>query len=370
LEFIFMAGDRQIQARRVLAPYYQQKFIENITMAFGQSLYLKNGIPNDFPLHSLLLDFRFRVHVVDPGGGAAGALLAEGPFTLVKRVRVTGVHKVRGTEVILDMEGSTLRRYNQWMLGGKLPYYYNPDTVAGAVGDYDLQWQLIVPFALERVKPSQQLLTLLDAQNYNNLQLQVDIGTGADIYNSTHTMTDTVAAFETTEGPQIEVTRVLGLLGADVDFKPALVKRTYQQVDSATGGSDLFLANLQVGNSVRSYFLKWFTSVAGTYTVATFPTESANFLKRTRMKLNGVPIRDIDLRNLYHQNLREYDIPQADGQIGYAMLDFVQNMDIQQALKTFDFAARSKSFQLTGDVSAAANQKLQIVATEIIPSNG
>jgi hypothetical protein len=366
-------ADGQIQARKTLAPYFQPKFVEKKQLAFSSSLQLTNGIPNDFPLKGLNLDFRFRMHITDPGGGAASTLNTEVPWSLIKNIQVTGNHKTRGSEVICKWYGPDLMRYNQFFGGGRKPWYYNPDTLAGAAADYDVAFRLYVPFSLQRVRPAQQLLTMLDAQNYSNLQLQVDVGAGkTDLFLTAHTMTDAFNDFEgdSGEGYCMNVTRIVGLLGADVNFKPALVKRTYIEVPLTTTMTDGIITNMPVGNSVANYAIKVGTTIASVQHATTLPTDSSTILKRARLKLNGVPIKDMDWRDHQHYCMEAYNIVQAEYPYGWGIIDFIENGDINQALKTFDFAARSKTFQLCGDVAGAANQLARIYTTEIIPANG
>ena len=356
-----------------VAPYYQTKFIETIPFAINSELQLRNGIPQDFPLRGLLLDFRGRITVTDPGAGAAGALLPEAPFSLINRIIVEGVHRQRGTETIFNMEASTLRRYNQFYIG-QLPSYYNPDTLAGAIGAYDLAFQLYVPFTLERVSPDQELMTLLDAQSYDSLTLRIQSGSDDNVFNAAHTMTDAFTAFENAAGvPTVNVSRIVGLLGKDVNFRPALVKRTFRDIDTAVlTGNDLHIADLQVGNTVRSYFLKYFNRDVAPQApaAAAFYTRSNTPLVRTRIKLNEVPIRDINFAELQSYNLFQYGIPEANHQFGYGCFEFVENGDMDQGLVTFDFATRNKRLALTGDIVGVANDRLHIITTEIIPAAG
>lgn len=362
--------DGQINAEKVLAPYYQPKFIEDVTMVLGSVLKLRQGIPNSFPLKGLLLHFLFRITVADPGGGVAGTVLPEAPFSLITRVLVSGNHRVRGNETLIDVDGATLRRYNQFYEGVLTPFY-NPDTLAGAAASYDISCDLYVPFALQRVRPHNELATLLDAQGYSDyLNLEVTLGTGAALFSATHTMTDTIAAFEGAVGPVMKVNAIQANLGADVKFNPMCIKRWMKWVDGNIALTDAKLTDLPVGNQVRSYMIKYFTGRAGDTHVVTFPTESATFITSIKAKLNNVAIRDLDARTMNRWDCYRSKLTEGQNQMGYVLLEFVENGDLNQALKTFDFAARAKAFELHTTQTAAASQRVGIFTTEILPARG
>jgi hypothetical protein len=52
--------------------------------------------------------------------------------------------------------------------------------------------------------------------------------------------------------------------------------------------------------------------------------------------------------------------------LGYAMIEFVKDGNLNDAFITVDFAARNKVLKLVGDLTSTSNGRINVVYTEIL----
>lgn len=360
---------------KIMSPYFQTKFIESIDIdTASKSYYLKNGIPRDFPLAGLILNWRGRITAA--GAPGVGAPLTEAPWTMIKRVIVSGVHRVRGTEVILDMYGPLLRAYNR-IYQGIDEKNYQSATLDIAAAPYDLDFTLYIPFMMERVVPQQKISTTLDAQQYNSLTLEIQHGDFlADLYTAAYgagggTATPHAFGVAAAGNPVINVHRVCTMLGADVNFKPALIKRTFKEEDvSSKTFTNSIITDLWVGNAIRSAMFSFGVTQTAPAKTPIVWGSTTPVIGQLSLTQNDVPIRQGYFDDLQMQNCRQFGIKPSDWPQGYGVFEFVEHGDYNQSLLTYDFALRGKRLQLKGDLTTAATTKMTLVETEIIPYKG
>lgn len=325
----------------------------------GRSI-LNPGIPTDFPLASLFIMCRGRVACTV----AAGVVTPEAPLNLIERIRIFGHHRAYGDQEILNLEGVDLWVHQAHY--ALCPPLALAGGLAAAVGVYDFEVAYPVEFALPMTNRRGKFYTMLDAPSFDALQLEI---TWCNLVDFLTAATFTFQAFGGVGGaagvPGVTIHKRVPLLGADaVKFAPGIVKRTFESVAfNAVGLVDgLISRNVPRGNTLRSIMIKQGTRAAQAGAWATIVN---NILTRPRLKVSNNSIRDYDWNALQAITRQRYNM-QLGPFPGYGIFEFVEDGNIDDGLITVDYPAKGVELQVTGDVTATANARFNLVYTEIV----
>lgn len=324
--------------------------------AGGRSV-LSPGLPTDFPLVALYIHVRGRYRVTAVGT----ARRVEAPRNVIERLRIFGNHRRRGHIEVLNLEGVDLHSYANFY-GGVSPQSED-GGLSFQVGEYDFEVMYPVYFFLELTEPGATVNTILDAPAFNSLQLEITWAALTDfVAGGTTSFTD----FNLTTGnPTITIHREVPLLGeAAVDFDPRIVLRSFESIaQSSVALTDGLLTDrIPTGNLLRSIMLKVGTRAAGS---GFWTTVDDTILTRAYVKIGDQKtIRRYRWEALKQINKHEFRMPAVPD--GYAMIDFVKDGDVRDALVTADFDLRNKVLKLNVDLTSTADARINAIYTQIL----
>lgn len=324
--------------------------------AGGRSI-LTPGIPTDFPLINLFLHVRGRLRVTADGT----AIAIEAPKNIIERIRIFGNHRSRGHLELLHLEGVDLF-HHAWFYNSVEPQNLN-GGLAFVVGEYDFETWYKIPWALPLTDPRGRFHTILDAPAFNSLQAEITWATSADfVVGGTTALT----AFNSTTGvPSVDLHREIPLLGSlATKFKPRTVIRSYESLafNSVALVGGLITDRIPVGNLLRSIMIKVGTRSAES---GRWATVSDAILTQLRLMESAKKLH----RNYVWNSLKQINRDEFRFQtspLGYAMIEFVKEGNLNDAFITVDFAARNKVLKLTGDLTSTSDARINVIYTEIL----
>ena len=361
----------------------REEFIADIAMPTINTLYQlpTNGglLPNDRFYFGAVLQFEGRV-TNQGGANNPTGVQADGPFSLIDTVRVEGYHRLRQQrERFIDLRGPDLYELT------RIYYSNSPYTThvrggstltltAGATND--IRFILDIPFVPLNVPIHQQVGYLLDAPNYDQLQLTVQFADDRSIF--TGGTAGTFSAFNSATGsPRIRVSGLFALAGLQKfsGYQPARVWRYHQEVrsgDILTGNTNSRLFNnIPKGYRIRGGLLKTGTIAAGALAAtagnSVYNTLSPSILQNIKFML-GVnrPLRYYtDNFALMMESQRTYALAPTTG---YGLIDFAQRGHLWEALDTSGTIAGASGdtdLFLQTDVTGGANQAALFLYEEI-----
>jgi hypothetical protein len=237
-------------------------------------------IPSDRFISSMRLEVEYRV--TNPASGNPTAVLADAPFSFLENIHVEGYHRIRkAKEPFIDIRGADAREWNLiWY--SRVPYVgivVNGSAASAIVvtasATNDVRFFIEIPFWPEQMSLRQKLGYLLDAPNYDNLQLTLRIGDSFSLFSG-QTTNPTFSAFGSATGsPRVRVGFCFAQFGKKYldaitkGFLPGRVWRYAPQndltagdiVNGATGSR---LLNIPRGNRIRQILLKTGTKATTT----------------------------------------------------------------------------------------------------------
>lgn len=310
-------------------------------------------IPNDRFLYGLRLQFEGRI---TNGAGAAAptGVQADAPFSLIENITVEGFHRPRNQkEQIYNIRGADLRELiriytaHDPLVTPAPGFNLAPSTALNlaASGVNDIRFTLELPFTLMNLPIKQQIGWLLDAPNYDSLQLKIQFADDRSVFTG-----GTAGAFtafgSTTGSPRL---RVMGLFSMGGEqkwsgFVPGRVWRYATEntsgdiVTTGTTGSRQF--NVPRGFRVRSILIK--TGVKSTAASAgnnVYNTLSDTVL--TNIKLNRGINRVIrfypDSFLMKESTAMNYGFARPNP--GYMLMDFAMHGAISELFDTTGLVA-------------------------------
>jgi hypothetical protein len=375
----------------------QYKLLETITLLNSNGVnkvpYTPTRIPAPYKLiHGLNLTFRGR-HAI--GTAVATAVAAEAPQNWADRIVVRGQRKKGADVVIFDADSAFLHRYNHF-LNGSVPTVSSTPALGTAVASYDVEANVYLPFialGANKVAPwkiprgfpgydpdptkgiimfPEWVFTLMDSVRYNNgIYLEVTVGNGMTFaYGGAGTRTWT--AYGSGAGnPTLDIEVCSINLGPYRDaIRPSLVKRVKKSLNTGVavnGGVDAKLFDLPDGNFISRIFTRCgvVTAAGATSANPAFDTLNDN-LTKPRVKIDDTAISEEITRQAQARLKNAYSLEAFPS--GWWMHDYVEDGSIWDALNTQTFPARNTRLELTGDVTALANQQIDVITEEIIPA--
>jgi hypothetical protein len=361
------------------------------------------GIPRDLPLTRLELALEGQLRLT--GQTVAGSYFPEAPQSLIRRVRVRGT-KVSGggTITLVDIRGEEAalltRAYDQYSpvgMGtggsggsvmdfagtGDVQFPTFPSATANIQADFRVHYA--VPFAPPMALASDEVQGILDPSIFSQLDLIVSFGDSTYLING-QTATVALNAFGSASGaPQVIVTRFAPLAeGLPIMRYHYTVLSKYINVGAqlSTSASNSKIADINVGNRIRTVMLRQYSEQAGQVGLASFSGSGAGSTSNLRIgdnsnigiyrwyvKLNGTPkwqMRNPDAREW---DRRIYNSVQSLFPQGYTLIDWGDRGFVNDTIfDTRGYGATATRFELHGDwLNLAATDRLDMLQIEQVP---
>lgn len=363
----------------------RQEFIADILIQNLNAQYMlpNNGglIPNDRFMYGMWLIFEGRA---TNSGTPPSGVRADGILNLIQNVTISGYHRVRGqNEQFINLRGVDLYNLNRayW---NAVPYLepsngwpqFNPQLSIVGNEFNDIRFALYIPFTPLRVPINSQMGWLLDAPNYDRLQLQVTIGDSTCVFQGLAAggADTTWSAYGSNGGsPRIRVQGQFALGGTSVyGYVPARTWRYFQEITGSlatTTANTARLYNIPRGNKIRAILMK-----AGVQAVDHITAGSVAYDTLSDDTLLNILIqRGLNKSIRFYPDWRslKYEIQQSYGmyqQTGYALLDFAQRGRLTEALNTVGLVAGPSGdtdLYVQGDVTGVANQAFLFLVEEL-----
>lgn len=318
-------------------------------------------IPNDRFLYALLLTFEGRF--TQAASGNATGTQADGPFSILDSIQVSGYHRLRGAQEqfinvrACDMYEEVLEKT------GRAPLSTGTLAIA-ANATSDIRFTIPVIFPPIGINPAAQIGYLLDAPNYDRLSLNVVMADAKSVFTGQTTQPTITAYGSTTGNARVRVHGIFAQAGASQfnGFVPARVWRYFHENLSTAltqTQTQVALENVSVGNFVRSLLLKF--GVKSTATTAGY--NAYNSLSNTiaqNIKLSRGLNKAIaflaDQYALAESNAEFYRISPSTG---YGLLDWCPRGSLSTIFNTVPLVSGSSgdtSVQVIADIVGANNQ--------------
>ncbi len=342
-------------------------------------------LPNEYYLYGLRI--RVRLRMTNPAAPNAPTLqLADAPYGLIDRLIVKGYHRLRQSqEEVINLRGSDLRELGYVYTTGDLQVTPNtlaagnegrvtPNLSLAADATNDVDFVVDVPFVPMQMPLSEQINWLLDAPNYDNLQLQINWSDENNVFSGQGAAIAFTAYGSATGSPTISVTRLFSM---DTDmfrgFVPGRLWRYFIETRSGvivSGGAQQRLFDIPRGNRIRSLMFKTGTLNTGVSSGNTAFATLSNTILASMYAYRGTNklFRRYNLyRDIQQEVVSAYGIGRGYTP-GYALMDFAKHGNLQEV-----FDATGLIIGDTGnidcfiqaDITGAANQAAVMVIEEL-----
>jgi hypothetical protein len=335
-------------------------------------------LPNDYFLYGMF--FVLEGRMTNPEANGPTGVNADGVLNLIENISVQGYHRVRGqNENFINIRGVDLIA-RSIVQGGYKPYVVPSDgwpsfTQAlsvnpGEANDFRIAFYL--PFVPNNIPTRSQLGWLLDAPNYDRLQINIQIGDGTSVFNGQTTQPTFTAFGSATGSPVLKVTRQMCLGGAAIQrLVPGRMwlyfsENTTGDVLAVTQNSRQF--NIPRGNKIRSIMIKSGLKQTGV-TTGNNPYASLSDDIITNPKVyrgTNKPIKIYpDFRHI------KFETQQALGiypHQGYAVLDWAIRGHLSEVLDTVGLVAGASGdtdLYFGADIAGAANTGVLYLTEEL-----
>lgn len=329
-----------------------------------QELDLSQGIPKDFFLVGLIARLRYRVAVTV---SAADTLAADAGQNLIERIEISGNHKVFGDWVRMNLQGSHVFQRGQLLhrfAAERTGIPADPVPIA----NHDISVTYLIPFAPPDIRPEEQLLYLLDPPLWNSLNFFVDWGDENSLFGSGVASTRVLSNFGGGGTPELVITRLIAKLKGDrFKLNPIPIKETFRNLVAINTITDGVVADINVGNFIRNIMLVTGVQATGINAAQVgtkFDTLSDAIYTRVKVKKDDIAVRDIEWVPNQQQEGAYRKLPFAFP-TGYNMIEFVEDETVANAFDTRELALQNLRFELTGNLTGAANQQVHIIHTEL-----
>lgn len=346
----------------------------NGTVPNNSQVQLPNNIlPNDRFFSGLL--FQYEARIVTPGAQAPTGLQADGAFALIDTIIVKGTHRLRGqNEVFISARGPDLRELAR-NYQSSAPNIQGT-LVTGINQTVDLRFDIPLFFWPMQVRLEEKVDYLLDAPNYDALQVFMQVADDNNIFTYGARTAPTFTAFGSASGtPRIRVGGWYAQAGrhAFEGFVPGRVWRYFAEdtsADMTTTGANVRLANLNIprGQRIRGILLKTGAkSTAVTSGNTSFNTLSNLILANVKAfrGTNKITRFFADFFQMQEDSRNAYAIAPSTG---YGLIDYATNGTIHESLDLTGAAAGPTGdvdTYIGADVTGAANQATVALWEEI-----
>jgi hypothetical protein len=297
-------------------------------------------------------------------------------MSLVENIKIQGYHRLRQMqENFINLRGSDLYELNRiYQARISQPYVVptpgylaRPNTALaiGATATNDIRFQLTLPFTPVGLPIAQQKDWILDAPNYDQLQLTLAYSDVNSVFTGQTGATAVYTAFGLATGsPRVRVYARFVMMGAGrgIGYVPGRPWRYFQEnlsgdiINGAIGSNQY---NIPRGNRVRGILLK--TGVKSTTTTtgqnAYNTLSNAIFVNlRVYQGINRQIRYWVDMYGL-QSDVTYYYMVVPD--VGYGLVDFAPDGSQSEVLNTSGLIAGPTGDTLlyfSADVTGAANQ--------------
>jgi hypothetical protein len=371
------AGQVQVKERPITCSS-REEFIADIQLTTpNTSVQLPtNGglIPNDRFLYGMRFQIELRI-TNNAGPNNPTGTTADAPYSIIDNLRIEGYHRIRQQrERFVDARLSDLRELNR-IYSSNSPYSSVPSTGLNLAANAtnDIRFIVDLPFTPQNLSIHQQIGYLLDAPNYDQLQLTLAYADDRSVF--TGGTAGVISAFGSSTGtPRVRVSGLFALAGPNkfTGYEPARTWRWFQEVrsgDIITGNTNSRLFN----NVPKGYRLRAGLFKTGTISATSssgnnvYATLNPNILTNLRF-MQGInrPLRYYtDFFALGAESQNWYSIaPTA----GYGLLDFAPRGHLWEALDTSSLIAGASGdtdLFVQTDIAGAAAQSALILYEEI-----
>lgn len=327
-------------------------------------------LPNDRFMYGLQLQFEGRF--TQPATGNSTGVQADGPYSIIDSILVQGYHQIRAAKEPFIFVRAADMYEDALELTGRAPLSTGTLSTA-ANGTSDIRFIIPVPFVPLGIRPSEQIGYLLDAPNYDSLQLFINAADPASVFTG-QTGTIAMSAYGSSTGsPRI---RVYGQFaqagpGAFAGFVPGRVWRYFTENASSqltTTATQQALFQLNKGYYLRRLLCK--TGVASTATTAgynAYNSLSDSILANIKVQrgLNKMLTFDADFYGGKEDSAQAYKITPSKG---YLPIDWCRRGTLATLLNTVATVSGPTGdtlMQLVADVTGAANQRALLQYEEL-----
>lgn len=373
------------------------QLVDTLTLAdggdgAGADYRLANGLATDYNYWGIMLLVRGRAVVAVAGATLVPVL---SPLTFIERILVQGNLQGFGRVTIVDLPATALFTLGA-MVTGVTPMFDEDNLVssAGAVGTYDFQVLIPVPFCcIGKFNATEDMMrrTLLPGNAFaNSIDVLVRTGGNDSIIDRAATSTVTMTAYGLATGsPTCEIHRIVARLGPGVGIPPGqkylcqkVMQGPFVQAAALTNG---LIARLNVGQLYSRILLR-----VGDLSSDSDPALGAvsnTVLERVYLRTGPQNvIRDFrfltghwagDWFAGWNAGWREFIATTAAGYtggqatrefVGTAMLDFVADGHLENALSTLAWGAAGRGLELWGDVVApVATSQIEVITETLLP---
>lgn len=333
-------------------------------------------LPNDMYLFGLRFEIEGRATM--PAANGPTGINADGIFALLESIVIEGYHRPRGQrEQFLNLRGPELRELSRLYSRHDPLVTYAVDGVSAAAMSVtadkmnDFRFVFDVPFVPAMLPPSKQLGWLLDAPNYDNLQMKVKIGDSKSVFSG-GTVAAAFSAYGSATGSmRVRVARQMTLGGTSrfAGFLPGRIWRYFSEItagDIVSGNTGSRLFTLPRGYMLRSILVK--TGAKATVTAGNnaYSTLTDNALHNIRIYrgINKLVREFVSPSMLKEETGMRYGLTPNTG---YNLIDFVQHGTDQELFNTSSLVAGPTGdvdCYLQADITAGAGQAALMAVEE------
>ena len=327
-------------------------------------------LPNDRFMFGLLLQYQGRI-ANNAGPNNPTGVQADAPYGLIEKIHIEGYHRVRGQqEPFYDVRGSDARQLNQiYTAHAPLvqPAVFNGPYMAqnlslNASANNDIRFSFGLPFTMDALPIRQQASWLLDAPNYDRLQMTINNADDRSVF--TGGMAGTFTAINSGAGnPILRVGAFFAMQKQQwTGFVPGRIFRYFQEVvggdftNNLTGAREY---NFPRGYRIRSLLIK--TGIKATNATAgnnVYASLSDTILANIKVNrgINKIIRFYPDCFMLKEEVAQNYGLRPDTG---YHLIDFVPNGAQSELLDSTGLVAGPSGdtdLFITTDITGAANQ--------------
>jgi hypothetical protein len=371
---------------RYQGPELFQSF--NVDLANPQTVVLPRQLNINRPLHSILVDVRFRATVTV---GAYADVSVEAPQSIVQNFQLRGIHRSYGSLVPIDMTGATAFSYarcfgltgsSSLIAVGAGALTLSPRATipftspfTGAVNTHDIIVQYFLPLVPlmgdgQNVKRNQTNFLIMPDDWTDTLQFEIRFGDRSALGDPTGATVAFTAFGSATGLPQCQVHLNHGILGAyQRGMRTGVVIRNERQltdVQSLAASQRLVGLQKRITNCVlvKSGLIETTGMTSG---VQVFDTLSDAILDRTQIEVDNKPLRQNDNNRL--QRFYNSQMLSTDPMEGYLPITFIEGQSPLLAFRGDGLSGGSTYELITDVVAANAANRVNYVQEQVVGGN-
>ncbi len=348
----------------------QTQFITVLNLNLTKNKFI-TPIPREKFLFGIRAHFRGQI-----SNSVAGTSIGpEGILQLLERFRVRTTHEIYAGEVLCDLYGPSLFHLQEFyqQAPNRINLSQPLSTQTNLVSNFD--FLVDFEFPPQNIFPADQEFFLLDAPRASLLELDLEWGNGISVIQGGTTALTAFGSGSGTPSCDLEMIQILDK--EDIPLT-ALCRRYSTELDiSATPFpvTNDKIRDLPTGEAIRSILVRQYlrdttagqpTSAAATILDPINP-EVDTGVSRVGVRVNEKYIsHGRSWQNLRERNRDQYRLLAMP--IGYGMLEFVEDGNIDRVLFTQDFVEKRSRLDIGGSVVTGTNARAELIFTTIKPN--